>query len=165
MELVKNAEKALEGVYKGAPKLSASTKESLAKIWPWLALIFGVIQLFAAWGLWHLTRVVNSVATYYGIVTHTSLGYSGKDKLFIYIGIIVLLVDAVILLMAYPKLVKRAKAGWDLLFLGSLLNVVYSVVNLLISGRGFGDFLFSLLGSAIGFYLLFQVKEKYTKSA
>ena len=164
MELVKKAEAALAGVYKGAPKLSNNTKETLVKIWPWLALIFGIIQLFAALTLWRLTSRVNELVSYYGVVTNTNVGYSGMDKFFIYTAIIILLIDAVILLMAYPKLAKRQKSGWDLLFLGSLLNVGYSIVNLPISGRGFGDFILSLLGSAIGFYLLYQVKEKYSKT-
>lgn len=161
MGMVKSAETALAGVFKGAPKMPEKGKESLVKAWPWIALIFGIIQLWAAWGLWDLTRAVNKVATYFGTYLGTSYGYSSKDKFFIYLGIASLVVDAVILLMAYPHLKNRHKRGWDLLFLGSLLNVVYSVLNLFISGRGFGDFLFSLIGSAVGFYLLFQVRDKY----
>lgn len=161
MELVKTAEKSLGDLFKSAPKLPNSAKETLVKVWPWLAVIFGALQLFAAWGLYDLTRTVSRFATYFGTLLNTSIGYSAKDKFFIYTGIIVLLVDAAIMLMAYPKLVKRQKSGWDLLFLGSLLNVAYSVVNIFISGRGIGDFLMSLLGSVVAFYLLFQVKEKY----
>ena len=162
MELVKKADKSLTDVFKGAPKLPSNAKETLVKVWPFLALIFGVLQLFVAWGLYDLTRTVNNVATYFGTVLNVNLGYSGKDKFFIYVGIAVLVVDALILLKAYPKLVKRQKAGWDLLLLGSLLNVVYSLVNLFIRGRGMGDFFMSLVASVLGFYLLYQVKEKYT---
>ena len=161
MELVKKAETALADVYKGAPKLSEKTREILVKIWPILALIFGILQLFAAVSLWNLVRSVTKAVTYYGVVLNTSVGYSGKDKFFLYLGLIFLVVDAVLLLMAYPKLKNRQKKGWDLIFLGSLLNVAYSIVNLFISGRGFGDFLLSLIGSAIGFYLVFQVRDKY----
>lgn len=165
MELVTKVEKSLADVFKSAPKLPNNAKETLVKVWPFLALIFGVLQLFAAWGLYDLTRSVNNIATYFGTVLNVNIGYSGKDKFFIYLGIAVLVVDAVIMLMAYPKLVKRLKGGWDLLFLGSLLNVAYSLVNLFITGRGVGDFLMSLLGSAVGFYLLFQVKEKYASKS
>lgn len=161
MELVKKAETALAGIYKGAPKLSNNTKETLVSVWPWLALVFGVLQLWAAWALWDLTRAVDRVTTYLGTYLGGVYGYSGKDKFFIYLGLIMLVVDAIILLIAFPKLQKRQKSGWDLVFLGALLNVVYSLVNLFITGRGFSDFIFSLIGSAIGFYLLFQVKEKY----
>jgi hypothetical protein len=67
--------------------------------------------------------------------------------------------------MAYPALVKRERRGWDLLFLGSLLNVLYSVVTIFINGRGMGSFLSGLIGSALAFYLLFQVREKYGRTA
>ncbi len=164
MELVKKAETALGGVFKGAPKLSNSTKETLVKIWPWLALIFGVIQLFAALALWRLMHVADTITSFYGQVLNNYSVYSSTDKLFIYLGILLLLIDAIILLMAYPKLAKRQKSGWDLIFLGSLLNVVYSLVNMFIKGRGLTDFLMSLIGSAVGFYLLFQVREKYASA-
>ncbi len=162
MEIVKKAESVLAGLFKNAPKMSSSAKETLAKAWPWIALVFGVLQLWAAWILWDLVRAVDKVSTYFGVYLSDVYGYSSKDKFFIYLGLAVLVLDAVILLMAYPKLVKRQKKGWELIFLGALLNGVYSVLNLFISGRGFSDFFFALLGSAIGFYLLFQVKEKYS---
>lgn len=160
MELVKKAEKTMEGWFKSAPKISDSGKESLAKAWPWIALVFGVLQLWAAWVLWDLLRLANRVDNLLGSYL-TNYAYSGKDKLFIYLGLAVLVADAVILLMAYPHLKKRVARGWHLLFLGALLNVAYAVVNLFISTRGFGSFLLSLLGSAIGFWLLFQVKDKF----
>jgi hypothetical protein len=164
MEFVKKAETALAGVYKGAPKLSNKVKDTLVNIWPWLALVFGILQLWAAWILWDLTRRVDRVVSYFGTYLGTNYGYSGKDKFFIYLGIIALLVDAIILLVAFPKLRKREKGGWDLIFLAGLLNVLYAVINFFISGRGFGDFILALLWSAIGFYLIFQVKDKYTKA-
>lgn len=162
MELVKKAETALAGVYKGAPKLSASAKESLVKVWPILALIFGILQLWAAWALYDLIRLADRVNTVFGAYLSNYSVYSGKDKFFIYLSLIVIVVDAVILLMAYPKLAKRQKSGWNLIFLGALLNVAYGVLNLFISSRGFGSLLGTLVGSAIAFYLLFQVREKYT---
>lgn len=162
MELVKKVETALAGVFKGAPKLSDSTKETLVKIWPWLALIFGVLQLWAALVLWNLLRDMDKVVTYFGTYLGGVYGYSSSDKFFIYLSLAVLVLDAILLLIAYPKLVKRQKVGWNLIFLGALLNVLYSVLNLFIQGRGFGNFIGALIGSVISFYLLFQVREKYT---
>jgi len=165
MSAVTKLEKQIGGLFKGAPALPENGKEGLVKAWPWIALIFGVLQLLAAWGLWELTRrserLIDTLSMYY---TNGSYGLSSFDKTMVYVGIVVLLVDAVILLMAYPELKKRAKRGWDLLFLGALLNLGYSIVTLFIDDRGVGSFIFSLLTSAIGFYLLFQVREKY-KSA
>lgn len=166
MGVVQQAESSLEKVFNDLPQLPASSKEALAKVWPWLALIGGVIQLFAALALWRLvdwaervTDAANSLSIYY---TGYSAGPTGFEKMVIYIGVVVLLVDAVLLLMAFPKLQKRLKSGWDLLFLASLLNLVYAVLQIFTFQRGFGSFLGGLVGSAIGFYLLFQVKEKFT---
>ncbi len=157
MVTVKTIETKLDNLFKGLPNLSDKSKEALAKAWPWIALVFGILQLFAAYGLSRLTSVVSTYATIYAVAQPLS----SLDKLIIYLGVLVLIVDGVILLMAYPHLKTRSRRGWDLLFLGSLVNVAYSVVELFISDRGFGSFIFSLIGSAVGFYLLFQVRDKY----
>lgn len=169
MSMVKDIETKLAGVFKGLPPISEGGKKTLVGVWPWLALIFGVLQLLAALGLWRVIRattVLNDyVNSYYQQVTGRSVGLSGFDKGLLYLGVIFLIVDAVILLMAFPKLQQRAKAGWDLLFLGSLLNVVYAVLSLFMHGRGLTSFLASLVGSAVGFYLLFQVRDKFGGSS
>lgn len=165
MAAIKQLEKTIGDLFKSAPPMPEKSKQSLVNAWPWIALVFGVIQLFAAWSLWGLTRFVervndatNSLSLYY---TGHAAGLSSTDKLVIYLALLMLLVDGVLLLMAYPELKKRSRRGWDLLFLGSLLNLAYALVSLFIRDRGVGSFLFSLLGSAVGFYLLFQVKDKY----
>lgn len=165
MEMVHKIEDKMSEWFKGLPALSEGGREGLAKAFPWIALVFGLVQLFAAYSLWNLTRVVDAlntyVNTYYQAATGTSLGLSSTDKMIIYIGLIVLVVDAIILLMAFSPLSKRLRRGWDLLFLSALINLVYAVVTIFIHDRGIMSFFFSLIGSAIGFYLLFQVKGKY----
>lgn len=167
MALVKDLETNLAKIFKDLPHLPESSREGLAKVWPWLALIGGILQLLVAWGLWGLTRVVdyysdlaNSLSVYY---TGRAAGLSSGDKMVIYLGILLLVVDAVILLMAFPKLQKRERGGWDLLFLGALLNLVYAVVTIFIDARGVSSFIGSLVGSALGFYLLFEVQSKFSK--
>jgi hypothetical protein len=170
MEILKSIDKQLDAAFKDAPKLPNSTKEALVKVWPWLALIFGLLQLMAVWALYESVRwsnevidSLNSLSVYY---TGQTVGPSSTDKMFLYVGIIVLLVDAVILLMAFPHLKKRAKKGWNLIFLGMILNVIYAIISPFLYGNNFGNLIFGLVGSAIGFYLLYQVKDKYThKSA
>src|SRR3989344_3418909 len=165
MKSLKVAEDKLSDVFKGLPPLQDSTKEGLAKVWPWLALVGGIVQLLAAWALWNLanwasrvTDIANSLSVYYG---GYQAGPSSFDKTVIYAGILLLVVDAVILLMAFPKLQKRLRSGWDLLFLGTLINLVYGIVQIFTYQRGVGSFIGSLIGSALAFYLLFQVREKF----
>lgn len=165
MEVVKKAEKQLEGLFKGMPQLSDSARETLADFWPWLALIGGLLQLWTAWVLYALTKVATS---YLDAINSLSLTYTGQnvgptgfDKTLIYIGLLTLVVDAVLLLMAFPHLQKRARRGWDLLFLAALINLVFAVLQLFTYGRGVGSFIGSLIGSFIGFYFLFQVRSKF----
>jgi predicted neutral ceramidase superfamily lipid hydrolase len=165
MSAVKKAENQLEQIFKGLPQLPEASKESLVKAWPWIALIFGVLQLIVALALWNFVRnfdssYLNSVSLY--LTGREAL--SGFDKMVIYFGLLILVVDGIILLMAYPALKTRSRRGWDLLFLGSLLNVAYAVVALFMRDHGMGTFLSSLVGSAVGFYLLFQVRSKYTRT-
>lgn len=164
MEMVKKLDSKLSELFKDAPELPKSSKEVLAQIWPWLALIGGIAQAFAALAVWRLLQWTNTVAeftTYYARAAGVTASLSAFDKLAIYLGVAVLVVDAVILVAAFAPLRARQRRGWDLLFLAALVNVVYSVVSIFINGRGFASFIFSLIGSAVGFYLLYQVKELY----
>jgi hypothetical protein len=165
MDVVHKIDKKLADVFKDLPALPKSSKELLAQIWPWLALVGGLMQLFAALAIWRLLSWTNrweELGDFYSRTIGVDVGPSLMDKTAIYIGVAILLVDAVILLMAFSPLRARVRRGWDLLFLAALLNVAYSVVSIFIDGRGFGSFVFSLLGSAVGFYLLYQVKALYT---
>lgn len=161
MTYIKKIENVLAGWFKNVPDLPNSSREALVKAWPWIALIFGVLQLLAAWALWNVMRAAEAVLDYSSYYVRPPVQLSGSETFMVYLGIAVLLIDAVILLMAYPELKKRARRGWNLLFLGALVNVAYSVLSIFIYGRGFGSFIFSLIGSAVGFYLLFQVRGKY----
>ncbi len=165
MTYLKKLEISLAKAFSGLPNISDSARESVAKVLPALALIFGVFQLAAAYWVFKLARVAEQVDNFvrsYSALTGVNTGLSSIDKTMIYLGAAVLLVDAVILLMAYSGLNTRKKKGWDLLFLAGVLNVAYSVVSLFINGRGFSSFLFGLIGSAFGFWLLFQVRSKFS---
>ena len=170
MKQVTQIENKLEGAFKDFPKIPKSGRDSIVQIMPWIALIFGVLQVLVAWGVWgiartadRLTDVVNTYAAFY---TAERVHLSAFDRSAIYLGALVLLVSVIIGIMAYKPLVAKERRGWDLLFLASLVNVAYSVVAIFINGRGFGSFIMGLIGSAIGFYLLFQIKGAYTaKSA
>jgi hypothetical protein len=161
----KQLETRIGNLLKGAPALPESTKKSLVEAWPWIAVILGVLQVISALALWSVVsaaeRAIDVANTYSLIYNGVSAGLTAMDKTVIYLAIIVLVVSSVILFKAYPELKKQTKRGWDLLFLGSLVNVVYAVITLFINQRGVSSFVFSLIGSVIGFYLLFQVREKY----
>lgn len=165
MQQVKKIEATMSGWFKNAPALPKNVKETLATIWPWAALVFGVLQLLAAWTLWRLfesarpfAELADQYSQYFGTV---DIGYSSFDKTMIYLAIAIAVVQGVLLLMAFSPLKDRLKKGWDLMFLSALVGIGYSIVTIFIDGRGVGTFLFNLVIVGIVLYLLFQLKDMY----
>ncbi len=165
MLLVNQADTVLEPLFKDLPQIPEQGRESLAKIWPWITLVVGILQLGAAYSLWQLTRVVDVLNNLSLYATGGTAGISTADKLFIYLGVALLVVQGVIFLLAFSPLRQRVRRGWDLIFLAALISLASDVVSIFINGRGVGNFIFSLIGSAIGFYLIYQVKAKFSATS
>lgn len=164
MELVRKAEASLGDLFKSLPALPAEWKEFLVKIVPWLALIGGIVQLGAAWSLYTWASSANSFINYTNELSRAMGGETVASgfSVFVYASLIILAIEAVLMLVAVPKLLNRQKSGWDLLFLAGLVSLLYAVVSLFMDYRGgFGGLFGALVSSAIGFYILFQIREKY----
>jgi hypothetical protein len=168
MDQLQKLEATLAEVFeKKAPyQLPASTRKSLAGAMWWLALVFGLLQLWAAWGLWHLGHIAdkwvdyaNSISVAYGngaaVVNHLGMFY--------YLSLGVVVIDAVLLLMAVPQLkVFKKRRGWNFLYYSLLINVAYGVVRIFSEvGGGVSQLLGAVIGSAIGAYFLFQVRSYF----
>lgn len=163
MQFLSGLEKWLAGVFAGAPKISQKGRKSIAGIWAWVALVFGVLQLFAAWSLWQWGHSVNQLVDNLNAYLGTAYGTSVANlNVFYWISFGVLLVDAIILLMAFPKLRKHQKGGWDLLFLGALLNLVYGVFSAFNNFGGVGSLVMQVIVTTIVLYLLFQIRDQYS---
>ena len=152
---------------KKAPvKIPENGRKTLAGALWWLALIGGVAQLYFAWVFWRdwhrvdeALGALNSWARAYGVDTGVAdLGF------FFYLSIAVLAFSGVLLLMASTGLKAMKKSGWDLLFYGLLVNLVYGIVVAFTDYGTLGDLFGALLGSLIGAYLLFQVRGHFMKS-
>jgi len=154
-----------EWLNKKAPvKLPQNARKSLAGAMWWIALIIGLLQLFSAWGLWHLGHLVNQLSNYSNYLAN-AYGYNvGAPHLGIsyWIALAGLAAEAVLFLVAAPKLKQMKKGGWDLLFYSALLNAAYAIVRIFAGvGSGFGDFIGAAIGTVIGAFLLFQVREYF----
>jgi hypothetical protein len=167
MKQLETIEKPLEDLFKGLPVLKKETKASIAQYWPIVTLVLGILQFIVAWALWGTLTFFERVygpasqwAQYYGGI---DLGYSSFDRFVIYAGVLTLVVSGALMIAAYAPLKARLKKGWNLLFLSFLLNVPYAVLAIFMDQRGIGTFIFSLLGTAVLLYFLFQVKELYKK--
>lgn len=168
MGALQKLEDQLGQLFKDLPALPKGAKDLLVQWWPYLALIIGVLQLFAAWSLWQLANWSNALVDYANRLGQYApgytAGYSATDKMIIYVGLALLVINGVLFLMAFSPLTKKLKRGWDLLFLASAINVVYAIVQVFMASRGIFSFITSLIGSAIGFYLLFQIRDRYSSS-
>lgn len=167
MDQLKPIENKLAEAFKGVPPLPSSTKKMLSDWLRWVALVVGILQLLAAWGLFawgrDLNRAVDTINSYtsaFGVASSAE-----KLSLFYWLSLIMLVVDAVILLMAYSGLKAKTKDGWNLVFLGALINAVYGVFSAFSNRGGVSSLIYSLIGSAAGLYLLFQVRDQYTVKA
>ena len=164
MDIFIKLEEYLKPYFARLPQLSKDTRRLLADVWPWLTLFVGVMQVLSAWWLFQwaqkidmYTDVVKNLSTSYGIpASKTGVTF------FAWVAVGMLLINGVILLIAFPKLLKKQLGGWRLLFLVVVINLAYGLVATFIDGRGgIVNFLGAVLGSAIATYLLFQIREYY----
>ena len=152
---------------KQAPKMPDGGKKFFVDWLPVLVMIGAVLRVFGAWALWsavHITNgyvnLANELSRTYGTGETVSTSYL---TVWVWLALAFTAVQAVLYFMAYNPLKAKAKRGWDLLFYASLLSVAYSVVTLFIHGRGFGSLVAGLIGTAIGWWILFQIRPAYLK--
>jgi hypothetical protein len=163
MSALQSLENNLEDVFvKKAPALPENGKKAIVEWLPWINLILGLLSLWAAYTLWHWAHVADKLVDYANSI---SAIYGGpvvhRMSAMVWLSLIVMVVQAVIYIVAFPALRDRKKSGWDLLFYALLVNVVYGVVVMFTDYGTFGNLLGSLIGSAIGLYFLFQIRGHY----
>lgn len=163
--LANQLETKLGDLYRGLPNMPEKYRKVLVDAMPWLSLVVGIISLIAALSIWNwvhtadqIVNYANSLSAIYGTAPVVTNSWSAM----LWLGLISLLVQALIYLGAFPGLRAHKKSGWNLLFYGSLLNVVYGIIVLFTSYGGFGQLIGSVIASAIGLYLLYQVRSYYT---
>ncbi len=127
---------------KKAPAIPIGIKKFLVAIIPWFTLvgiIMGAIGLLALLG-------ITGIALPFAFV--------GLDLGFNYIAANVYsVITLVIQIMAVQGLFKRQRKAWKLLYYMVLINAAYMVVVFNLGGL--------IIGSLLGFYVLFQIKEYY----
>lgn len=122
-----------------APALPTKAKEVLVKIAPWLAIIS---IAFAA-------PLVLALVGFGGYVGRFAMyGASSGSWYWIFAAAII-----VLNILALPGLFKPSKSGWTYMFYATLVSGVQSIVMMDIGSL--------IIGLAIGFYILFQVKSYY----
>lgn len=161
---LKKAEKGLAGIFEKLPALPENGKKTLVEWFPWISVIFGALNVLAALSLWNVGRRVDRANE---IISGFSRAYGGSGAsvslgTLYYVSLAVLLATGICMLLAFPGLKDRKKAGWNWLFLGEIVSLVAVVINLFVDYNvGSGGIFGGLLSAAIGFYLLYQVRSHY----
>ena len=160
-------EKWADGVFgKNAPfKMPEGGRAWFANnVW-WLALIGGVLSLWAAWSAWQTTRYVSQWSTYLDEAAR-QLGTPTVGSTFgftYYLALAAMATQGVLLLMAFQKLKIQQKAGWNLIFYSSLISLVVGVLYLFTPYYGPSSLIGVAIGVAIGWWVLFQIRGKFNK--
>jgi len=140
-----------EGVFKGLPHLPKGVIDFLVSIAPWLAGLGGLLSLFSGISSVFMTSRRNEFWAYVDRYAGVNSAY------FTVIGVVAILLG-LLYLMAFTPLKNKKLSGWMYLFWGQLLSILSGVAGLVF---GYGGIVGTLIGAAIGFYVLFEVKASY----
>ena len=168
MSALQSLEKSLDDIFvKQAPELPAGGKKALVRYLPWINLVLGLLALYTVYVVWHWAHLANSLINY---ANSLSAAYGGQAVatsrmgVGIWLGLLVLAVEALLYIAAFPGTRDRKKSGWNLMFYALLVNVVYGVVIVFTSYGNIGSLISTAIGSAIGLYLLFQIRGSYSQA-
>lgn len=143
----KQMTKVLDDSYAKLPALPKGATDFIVNIAPWLSLIFGVLSILVGVSAFGFLAVLSPFAAVSGAGAYAITGLLSS---------IVLLVEGVIMVVAFPALKKRAQKGWNLLFWSLVLSVLSSVLTLNVFGV-----VQSVVGALIGYYFLYQMRSYY----
>jgi len=110
----------MEKVYDKLPPLPSSVKEFAVAVAPWLALIFGVLGVLGSLSAFGLSTVFSPVI---------ALGGGVNVATGLIIASVIGLAESVMMLVAFPSLLKRKAAGWTLMFWVEVLAVLAAVIS------------------------------------
>lgn len=131
-------EKELEPIFtKQLPPFPDNIKDLCVKIAPILAII-GVVFGVLGTGL--------------GVLFSPFAWFSGS--VLYGIGIVFLVIMVVLNGLAIPGLFNQKMEGWKYMYYAQLVNIVYHLCT--------GTWISGLIGAFIGFWILFQIREKYS---
>lgn len=162
---MQDLEKKLDEVFvKNSPvQLPKGFKDWLVKYGPIIGLVFGIIGLFTALGLWKTAHTVNVLVDSVNELSRLYGTGETVDKLnlWFYLAFASILVQSIIAIVAYPGLKERSKArGWNLLFYSQLIGIVCGLFSSIYYGNLF-NFVTYLIGVVIGLFFVFQIRSYY----
>lgn len=134
-----------EYLVKKAPALPKNVKDVLVAIAPWFTIIGILFAVPAILAIFGLGAMMSSLPGAYG--------QYGQYGFMYMVSIAFLVVSVVLQAMAVPGLLAKQRKGWEFVFYGTLVSAASNLVSMNIGGL--------VIGTLIGMYFLFQVREYY----
>lgn len=128
---------------KKAPALPENIKEMIVKFGPYITVVILIIAAPAILAIFGLGTV---------LAPFSLLGGLGEFSIYTVTMILSLIIFA-LQIIALPGLFKRTRAGWKFMFYGSLVSAVSALLSFNIGSL--------IIGTAISFYFLFQIRSYY----
>ncbi len=140
-------------VFKGVPHLPKGLVGFLAAIAPWLAGLGGVLGVFSG---------LNMLSMGLGISSNVWYELAGFDSEYFLVSGVLQLASAAVLLWAFKPLKARQKAGWILMFWSMAISILQNLALVILLGNfATNSLLGTVIGLAIGLYILFEVEGEY----
>jgi hypothetical protein len=136
-------EKELEPIFAKFPAFPENIKELLVQIAPYFAILIAVLGGLAVLTLMGMSSSIGIAMEAYG-------GSSWR----MWLSILSAGASAVFCVMAFKPLQSKQKKGWDYMWYVSLISLASNVLSF--------NFIGAIIGGLIGFWILFQIKSKYT---
>lgn len=143
-EAMHGLEAYLAPIFEKFPHLPEGGRKFIVDISPYIALVFGVlgvIGLLGASGM-GMFMLLATFGMALPLMIHIVLG----------------LVSAVLLLLAFTGLKAHTKKGWNFVFYSQVVSIAGGVVGL---ATGMGGLVGTIIGALIGFYILFEIRTYY----
>jgi hypothetical protein len=141
----------LAPIFAKFPHIPEGGRKWLAKIAPWLALIFGILGAIAL-----LTG--GALAT---LGIGASVAMAAPHMLSSLVSLLFSAISIILMLMAFPGLKAMKKTGWNLIFYSQVVSIVGGVLSVVL-GSGMSGLTGLVIGAIIGFWLLFEIRSLYT---
>ena len=144
MQSLENLEIKLEEIFtKKVPALPENIKEIIVKYSPYVVLVILIFTLPLILSLFGIGAILLPASFLGGIGSGISS----------FVTLIFSIATLIVEILALPGLFKRAKRSWKLMFYNSLIMLVQYIFTMNIGGL--------VIGSAISWYFLFQIKSYY----
>lgn len=161
MESVRKLETTIALWYKGLPHLPKNGQKWLAVNAWWLVLIGVILSVILLASSLMLTFLASAFLT--GIAGPVGAALGGIALLSVLIYLAFGIVEVVLYAMAISPLKMLKKRGWDLLFIVALVNVISFVLSFIFT-LDFLGLIREALAVAVGFYLLFEVRDYFVRT-